>query len=49
MFLMDNDEWFSIRMVLLSTRVLADELNIVVHSDYLAPCVGLDVSLRNLS
>ena len=49
MFLMDNDEWFSIRMVLLSTRVLADELNIVVHSDYLAPSVGLDVSLRNLS
>lgn len=29
--------------------MLADELNIVVHSDYLAARVGLDVPLRNLS
>ncbi len=47
--LVDYDQRFRLGVKVTCLLELADKLNIIVHSDYFASGVGLDVPLCNLS
>ena len=45
---LDDYKWLSVRVVICCLGVSANEIDVVVHSDNLASCIGLDISLCNL-
>jgi hypothetical protein len=45
----NDDQGFSLGVEVNCLLELADKLNIIVHSDYFASCVGLNVPLSDLS
>jgi hypothetical protein len=46
--LVDNYQGFGLGVEVTCLLELANEFDIIVHSDYLASCVGLDVPFRDL-